>query len=333
MLYGLITELRNISYDLQLFRVRKYGIPVISIGNIIAGGSGKTPFTMLCIDLLKDKYPNMVIVSRGYGRESKGLSVVSDGQGTIQPPTLGGDVRNNNAMGLYLMRHGQIQKAEPYFRKAIETFTADLILLDDAFQHRSVFRNCDILIINGLRQLNAERLLPLGDLRERVISVKRADIIILNNSQNDPQLRNKNYLDRFYQGPLFECKFQPKRLVNSQLQKVDDIHVLDGKKVCIFSAIAVPEQFRNMMIEVGADPVMAYVFPDHHYYSPSDLEEIGKGCRALNCQYLITTEKDIVKVDPAVFADLNFLAVGLEGMLNNSQTFVEKLNQFIDIKF
>ena len=333
VLYGLITELRNISYDLQLFRVRKYGIPVISIGNIIAGGSGKTPFTMLCIDLLKDKYPNMVIVSRGYGRESKGLSVVSDGQGTIQPPTLGGD-----EPVMIAMKYPQVPVIVSEMRskgieKAIETFTADLILLDDAFQHRSVFRNCDILIINGLRQLNAERLLPLGDLRERVISVKRADIIILNNSQNDPQLRNKNYLDRFYQGPLFECKFQPKRLVNSQLQKVDDIHVLDGKKVCIFSAIAVPEQFRNMMIEVGADPVMAYVFPDHHYYSPSDLEEIGKGCRALNCQYLITTEKDIVKVDPAVFADLNFLAVGLEGMLNNSQTFVEKLNQFIDIKF
>jgi tetraacyldisaccharide 4'-kinase len=333
VLYGVITDLRNILYDFQFVRVEKFGIPIISIGNLTSGGSRKTPFTMLCIDLLKDHYQNIVIVSRGYGRNSKGLYIVSDGQGNIQSPTVGGDEPVMMALKYPQVPVIVAEIKSEGIKKAIQFFQADLILLDDAFQHRRVARSCDIVLINSLRKLSGERLLPLGDLREKIINLKRADIIILNRSRKDFYDQNINVLSRIYQGHVFECTFRPKILVNFRLQKVDNIKVLNGKKVCIFSAIAEPEQFKNMIIDIGARPVKVYSFPDHYDYTPSDLGEIKTECRDLNCQYLVTTEKDMVKIDPAVFKDLNFVAIALEGELNDRKTFVEKLNHFIDIRF
>ena len=332
ILYGLITDLRNIFYNYRIFKIRKFNVPIISIGNIIAGGTGKTPFTMLCIDLLKEKYQNIVIVSRGYGRDSKGLQVVSDGKGSILPATMGGD-----EPVMIARKYPQIPVIVAEVRtegidKAIQTFNPDLILLDDAFQHRRVARNCDIVLINGMRNLIAERLLPVGDLRERISNLKRADFVILNKSQGDLSDQDTIFLDRLYKGPVFYCFFRPKVLVNSRFQKIDDISILSGKPVYVFSAIAGPEQFKNMLIDIGAKVIKVRIYPDHYYYTRSDFEQIRDEYQTLNCQYLITTEKDLVKIDTPFFKELSLVGVGLDGELSNAKTFAEKLNQFIDIK-
>jgi tetraacyldisaccharide 4'-kinase len=332
LLYGFITELRNIFYNHQILKIRQYDIPIISIGNIVAGGTGKTPFTMLCIDLLKNQYENIVIVSRGYGRNSKGLFIVSDGRGHIHPAILGGD---EPVMIARKYPHLPVIVAEVRtegINKAIQEFNADLILLDDAFQHRRLARSCDIVLINGMRSLIAERLLPAGDLREKILNLKRADIIILNKSQGDLSAQDIKFLGRIYSGPVFECVFRPKVLVNPMFQKTDDVSGLKGKTVYIFSAIAGPVQFKNMLIEIGAKVIKVRTYPDHYYYTPSDYEQIINDYQASNCQYLVTTEKDLVKIDVSFFKDLSLVGLGLKGELDNPKTFVDKLNQFIDIK-
>ena len=331
-LYGLITDLRNIFYNHRFIKIKQYNIPIISIGNIIAGGTGKTPFTMLCINLLRDKYHNIVVVSRGYGRHSKGVLVVSDGKGNIQQAQMGGD-----EPVMISKKYPDIPVVVAEVRTegidlAINTFKADLILLDDAFQHRRVGRNCDIVLLNGRRCLGAEQLLPVGDLREKLRNLKRADIVVVNKSQGNPREEDVKLLNNIFKGPVYDCSFKPTVLVNTRFQKIDDAIVLKGKRVYAFTAIASPEQFKNMLINIGAEVIKLRAYQDHYYYLSSDFEQIRDDYIALECQYLVTTEKDLVKINSIIFKDLNLVGVGQEGELGNPISFLEKLNQFVDIK-
>jgi len=332
VLYGIIIDSRNLLYTHRIFNIRRYDVPIISIGNIIAGGTGKTPFTMLCIDLLGNQYQHIVIVSRGYGRDSKGVFVVSDGQGNIQPTQMGGDEPVMIAKKFPKIPVIVAEVRTEGIDQAIKTFKTDLILLDDAFQHRRVARNCDIVLLNGRRCLGSERLLPVGDLREKIRNLSRADIVVVNKSHGNPVEEDVKLLDNIFKGPVYECIFRPAVLVNNRFQKTDDANVLKDKKIYAFTAIANPEQFKNMLTKIGAEVIKLGVYPDHYYYSSSDFEQIRDEYQTLECQYLVTTEKDLVKINPVIFKDLNLVGVGLEGELDNPISFVEKLNQYIDIK-
>jgi tetraacyldisaccharide 4'-kinase len=332
VLYGIITGLRNIFYRSRLFKVHRFEVPVISIGNIVAGGTGKTPFTMLCIDLLKDQYQRIVIVSRGYGRTSKGLQVVSDGKGTIVPVETGGDEPVMIARKYPKTPVIVSEIRSKGITRAVETFKADLILLDDAFQHRQVSRNCDLVLISSGRTLRDERLLPLGDLRERLKDLKRADIVMLNKSQGNLDDRDLDLLNIIYKGPVFDCFFRPAALVDSQFKKIADIGILKDKAIYVFCAIARPEKFIGMLTDLGAKVQKTRIYSDHHHYTESDLEQIRSEYQRLKCDFLITTEKDMVKIESANFKELDLVAVSLVGEVSNAKTFVDKLNQFIDIK-
>jgi tetraacyldisaccharide 4'-kinase len=176
-------------------------------------------------------------------------------------------------------------------------------------------------------------MLPVGDLREKIRNLSRADIVVVNKSYGNFGEDDLKLLDNIFKGPVYECIFKPTVLVNTRFQKTDDASVLKGKKIYAFTAIANPEQFKNMLLEIGAEVVKLSAYPDHHYYSTSDFEQIRDAYQALECQYLVTTEKDLVKINPDIFKDLNLVGVGLGGELSESNSFLEKLNQYIDIKF
>jgi tetraacyldisaccharide 4'-kinase len=332
VLYGIITDLRNFLYTQRIFKVQDFDVPVISIGNIIAGGTGKTPFTMLCIDILWEQYQKMVIVSRGYGRKSKGLQVVSDGQGKIVTAEIGGDEPVMIARKYPRVPVIVAANRSEGIHQAIKTFKANLILLDDAFQHRQVARNCDLVLIHCLRNLSAERMLPLGDLREKLSHLKRADIVMLNNSEGNLSERDLDLLNRIHTGPTFDCYFRPQYLVNSDLEKIAEIKVLRDKAVYIFCALAGPEKFIEMLKKMGVIIQKIRIYPDHYAYTFEDLKQIQHEYMALECDYLVTTEKDMVKLDISVFKVFKPVAVGLKGEVSNTNSFIDKLNQFIDIK-
>jgi len=330
VLYGIISDLRNLGYSAGIFTRWKCDVPVISIGNMIAGGTGKTPFTMLCIDLLKEQYQQIVVVSRGYQRKSKGLQIVSDGQGTVIPAEMGGD-----EPVMIATKYPQVpvivsENRKEGIKQAVNGYRADLILLDDAFQHRKVARSCDLLLINGGRDLNRERLLPLGDLRERLKHLRRADIVLLNTSQGTLSKEDRGLLNFLYKGPVFDCHFRPKTLVNSRLEKIADINILRGKSAYLLCAIAAPDQFVETIAQLGAEIQKIHIFPDHHFFTTEDYEQIKDQYQALKCDYLLCTEKDMVKLETSFLKGLNLVAVGLQGEVINSKSFVDKLIQFID---
>jgi tetraacyldisaccharide 4'-kinase len=332
VLYGLLTDLRNFFYSSGIFKIWTSEVPVISIGNIITGGTGKTPLTMLCVDLLKDRYKKIVVVSRGYGRKSKGLQIVSDGLGNIISAELGGD-----EPVMIAMSHSTVPVIVSESRKegitlAIDEYNADLIVLDDAFQHRKVFRNCDLLLIPGNRRLKTEQLLPLGNLREKLENLRRASIILINTSQGPLNEADMEFLDQNYNGPVVECAFKPEFLVNSRLEKCGDTSDLREKSAYVFCAIAGPDKFVKALTSLGVKIQKVRKYPDHYFYTSSDFESIKQEYQALKCDYLVTTEKDMVKIDSKIFKNIDLIAVGLKGTVNNAKSFVDKLNQFIDIK-
>ena len=165
-------------FDTGCFSVSVFPVPVISVGNIIAGGSGKTPFTMLLIPMLSERYKRIAVISRGYGRKSKGLRIVSDGKGRVIQAEDGGD----EPVMIARKYPNQVvivsEKRAPAIREAIDTYGAELIVLDDAFQHRWVYRNCDIVLIGDARLMLNEAFLPAGNLRENPFDLKRAQIIV-----------------------------------------------------------------------------------------------------------------------------------------------------------
>lgn len=333
IVYGVIVELRNFCFNSNLFKIIKFKIPVISIGNIITGGSGKTPFTMLCIKLFSSTDKNMVVISRGYGRRSSGVQIVSNGKGKILSAEHGGDEPVMIAKRFPQLPVIVSEKRKLGIEAAIRLFQSDIIILDDAFQHRWVSRNVDLVLINGGRLLNRERLLPLGNLREGIRNLRRASIVMMSDPCPDLKDQNINHIRKYHQGPIYSCNFGPQDIVNSELKRIGNVDALRDQKVYAFTGIAHPERFEKMLSDLDIFISRFDQFSDHKYYSKSLMQKIKQQAEKLKCNYILTTEKDMVKLDVEIFRNFNLVALRIKGSLENEEEFVKNISQFIDKKF
>lgn len=148
LLYGLIIEIRNILYDLKIMPITKYAVPVISVGNLTAGGTGKTPFVIMLSRLLSAYGKRIAIVSRGYGRKSRGAVLVSDGENILAPADVSGDEPQLIARTLPFAIMAVAEKRKQAIDMILSQFQPQVILMDDGFQHRSVHRDMDIVLWN-----------------------------------------------------------------------------------------------------------------------------------------------------------------------------------------
>ena len=166
ILYGLVIEIRNGLFDLGILRSVKFPVPVISVGNITAGGTGKTPFTIYLAYLLKKHFSTIAIVSRGYGRKSRGMQLVSDGQQILLDPSHAGDEPYLIAVHLPDCLVAVSEERSVAVNYLMDNYKPDLILLDDAFQHRQVKRDIDIVLVPVKETYTSKFILPTGNLRE-----------------------------------------------------------------------------------------------------------------------------------------------------------------------
>jgi len=330
-LYGLVTEIRNFLYDKRLMKIERFERPVISVGNITTGGSGKTPFTMLLIELLGGQL-RPAVVSRGYGRKSSGLQVVSDGAGKIIPVDQSGD---EPALIARRFRQVPVVVAEDRslgIRETIRIFKPDLILLDDAFQHRRAGRDCDIVMIAAGSPLSNEKMLPLGNLRENLNNLRRADAIVISGDGRVQKESDLRVLRKYYQGDIYHYHFLPDGLVDANFIQKDSLEDLKDTKILAFTAIAHPRQFREMLEEHGLQIEVFEAFPDHHFFSDADQQTLISMAHGKGISSIITTEKDIVKLNQDFFKDFNLAAVRLRGSIEPRQTFLDILHRLIDLK-
>lgn len=292
--YWLLIFWRNFFYNIGFFVSRKLPCKVVSVGNLSVGGTGKTPFVLFLANTLKAKGMNVAVLSRGFKRKSTGTHVVSDGN------TLKSTLHNSGDEPFMLANKLQnipIVVDENRYRGGqfiCNEYNPDIIILDDAFQHRRVFRDVDIVLINSNHR--HPKLLPYGLLREPLRNIKRADAVIFTKANLTPPDEKLLNSVSNYRSFTMESNLMPSTRVIGLEGSTKPISDINGPVVAV-SGVGDPDSFEVIMEEAGLDYVHHFRHDDHADYSPMDLEVIQEVFLAAEAQAIITTEKDLAKLE------------------------------------
>jgi tetraacyldisaccharide 4'-kinase len=324
ILYGNIVRLRNYCYETRIIKSRSLGCPVVSIGNITVGGTGKTPMVIMLAETLEKEGFRPAVLSRGYGGKKRDrTNVVSDGKNILMGIQEAGDEPLLMAQSLGDVPVITGKKRYSTGRYATDHLKADILLLDDAFQHRSLKRDIDIVLLDRGRPFGNGYMLPRGMLRESKSALKRADIIVLtgNDGHEKGSEGTVKTLRKYTDAPVFFASRKPQSVIDGKTGEKQPLDYLKGKKICAFSGIAKPESFGETLASLGGNIVSFVPFPDHHVYREADIEEIGRRAAESSAEIIITTEKDGVKlIDfPRFLQDMYLLRIEMEIIPSNHE--------------
>ena len=297
--YGLLIRIRNWFFDKRIFKSQKVNAKVISVGNITVGGSGKTPLVIYLTSLLKDEGRKVGVLSRGYGRKSKGYMLVSKGSRLLTTVDLCGDEIYQTVLECGVsaaVSENRVAGAE----KLIKETGIDAIVLDDAFQHRWIERDLNLLICeqkflsNGL--IMNQRLLPTGIMREPFDSIKRADAVIVNRKFSSKEEIPAKLLKYFEGKRIFTAYYNSVGFVDVKKKASYGIKEFEGQKSLVVSGVANPFSFINALKQTNVDTQNQIIFRDHKYYTQKEVQRIRKEFYSTNSHSVVTTEKDAVKL-------------------------------------
>ena len=315
-LYGLIVGIRNELFELKILKTRRFNIPVISIGNITVGGSGKTPHVEYLIRLLMDKM-NVAVLSRGYKRKSHGYALAT----TDTPMQDIGD-EPYQMKTKYPKVHVAVDKnrCEGISRLTTdkETCDTDVILLDDAFQHRYVQPGINILLVDYHRLIIYDRLLPAGRLREPLSGKHRADIVIITKCPKD-----LNPIDY--------------RVLSKAMDLYPFLTDIRGWNILLLTGIATPQHLKEDLNEyTGNNALTTLSYPDHHAFTKKDIRLINETFERMSTpKIIITTEKDkarltgIEGLSAEIKENIYSLPIKVRFMLDKEKTFNDKIISYV----
>ncbi len=292
--YASLCWVRNKFFDLKILSSRRLPCPVISVGNLSVGGTGKTPLTVMLAGMLKANGYRPAILSRGYGRHGREkIDIISDGGRRYGSPGEAGD--EPFLMTELLGNVPVIVGADRFLsgKKAIVNFDVDLLILDDGFQHRCLHRDVDICLVEMRRPFGNGFLLPAGPLREPASALKRADIIVVtgNSQRYEGALLFPGMKLPVAPPSVFYCWRRPVAVLDGQ-RSLRPISVLDGKGIYAFAGIGNPFSFRETIESLGGRILGFSPYPDHHAFERRDLARIREEARLLGADLILTTEKD-----------------------------------------
>jgi tetraacyldisaccharide 4'-kinase len=301
-LYRLATDWRNRRYESGAWPVERLALPVLAVGNLTVGGTGKTPVTAHLAARLQARGWRPAILSRGYGRRGEGaapVAVVSDGTAVRLGPDEAGDepvLLARRLPGVPVLCHRRRAVAG---RWAEANLAVDLFILDDGFQHRALHRDCDLLLLDGAAPLGNGRLLPAGPLREHPRALARADLILLTRSAAPAAALPPDAAPWAPGVPVFSSEFEPAGLVAPDASTAGALDTLRGQAVVAFCGLARPDPFFAMLESAGIRLLERLAFADHQVYGRAAGERIAAACRRAGPAVLVTTEKDLVKLPAA----------------------------------
>ncbi|MEX0717368.1 MAG: tetraacyldisaccharide 4'-kinase [Planctomycetaceae bacterium] len=281
---------RNECFDRGWKRTFAAGVPVVSVGNVTAGGTGKTPVVAFLTRWFVDQGLRPVILSRGYRAFEREL------------PT----PERINDEKLVLARlcpgipHVQNPDRVAGARRAVDEYAAQVLILDDGFQHRRLRRDLDIVLIDAVDPFGYGRLLPRGLLREPLSGLRRADAIVISRADRLTDDSRRAILATIApyrpagETPI-EIAFPPADLVDASGARTGLAAIRD-KKVGAFCGIGNPPAFRRTLDDLGANVVHWRTFPDHHHYTAQELDDVAAAARVAEAEILATTLKDLVKI-------------------------------------
>ena len=300
LFYHVIVQLRNALFDRHLFKTWNSPVPVVSIGNLSAGGTGKTPLVEWVVKYYLSIGCTPAIVSRGYRRESKGVQLVSDGQRIMLGSREAGDetamLAWNNPNAIVIVAEKR-KDAVTYLVKRFAKRLPSVIILDDAFQHRQIQRELNIAVINASEPFLKAKMLPEGRMREPLKNLTRADLIVLNKI-SDPQKAEaiEKKLEKTGK-PVIKARLATAELVcfSGEFTTSDEARSMKNINAFAFAGISSPESFLESLRKEGVNIVANRCFPDHAPYSAKKLKAIRHEAEAKGLS-LITTEKDYFRM-------------------------------------
>jgi tetraacyldisaccharide 4'-kinase len=297
LVYGFVVVVRNWFFDVGIFKSEDVGVPVISVGNITAGGTGKTPMVIQIGNLLLESGKKVAVVSRGYGRNTSGTLVVCDGTTLLGNALSSGDEPTFIAQklpGAVMIVDEQRVRAA---KKAVKEFGCEVIILDDGFQHRQIKRNLDIVLMDKNSLPFNTMMIPAGFRREPLSSLRRANAMVLTKVTNDWNTEIIFNDPRLYQiKNKFSSSYQPEGIKHIFGNVKQSLEMIKGRSVTAFSGIAKPESFHRNIELAGGKIKKTFVFRDHHIYTASNIRSILKEFSDNNTELILTTEKDAVKL-------------------------------------
>jgi tetraacyldisaccharide 4'-kinase len=296
LIYLLIVTVRNYLYDVKLFKSIKLPCKIISVGNISVGGTGKTPVVIAIAKFLQQQNKSVAILSRGYGRKTIGTQLVTDGKINSAKWEIVGD--EPTLMAKYLsdipivVDENRIRGGKYLINK----FHPEIIILDDGFQHRKLFRDIDIVLVNSNISKFNNRIFSFGNFRESWKSLKRAHLIFLTKGDFVAPSKNLQAKLNTLGLPLFKTNIIPASYFLDNKNNKLEAGYFNGKTAVLFSGIGDPESFTKTIQNLNIKILDLINFKDHKHYSKSDIERINNKYITTGADVIITTEKDFLKI-------------------------------------
>lgn len=302
--YGIVAKWRNRQFDRGTREIVRMDVPVISVGNLTVGGTGKTPMVEWLARWFRQHDKRVCLISRGYGAEA--------------------GAKNDEALELEQklpdVPHLQNPDRVAAARTAIEEFESEVIILDDGFQHRRIHRDLDIVLIDALQPFGYGHLLPRGLLREPISSLSRADIVALSRSDAiehaERDRLHQEVTRRGSRADWIEVSHRPNQLTSSSGQTAP-IDGLLGRQVAAFCGIGNPAGFRHSLEACGFNVVAFREFPDHHSYTPSEIATLAD--LSADAEAIVCTHKDLVKIQLPDLDGLPLWALQIGLSVDNGQ--------------
>jgi len=320
LFYNAASNIRNFLYDKKIFPSYRSKSYVVSVGNLTTGGVGKTPFTIDVAKYFLSKNKKVAIISRGYGAKlsNNEPNLISDGINIQFKASIAGDepvMIAKNCPGAIVVTCKSRIKAEKYLA---QNYKPDVIILDDAFQHRKIRRDLDILLVDAKNKFGNGNVLPAGPLREDMKSAKRANKIVVVNKEYDSEksLKFCDYLKKTFNKEVYLCKMVPERIY--EINSSQELPL--GSRIMAFSAIGQPSGFYDFL-KRDYKLIAVLEFDDHHIYDKQDVAKIIEYAQKENIEHIVTTEKDMVKLLD-VIEDIEFPV----------KFYTLKLQSYMDIK-
>ena len=323
ILYKIITSIRNIFYNVGVFRSYSFDIPVIVVGNLSVGGTGKTPQIEYLIRLLQKDY-KIAVLSRGYKRKTKGFILIRDYHSVEEV----GDEPFQ-----FFKKFKQIDVAVDSNRVngikvLIDNVNPDIILLDDAFQHRKVKAGFNILLTKYNDLFVDDLVLPTGNLRESVSGAKRADIVVVTKCSDNLKIEEQNKIKKRIQTQVQKPVFFTSISYAPFTKGYKEYSISDFKEneIFIVTGIANPKPLLEFLVKINFR-IHHLEFPDHHYFAKEDIEKIKREFKNLpKNKILLTTEKDYTRLEGKL-DELCYLPIETS-FLNNQEGFDSLLKSY-----
>lgn len=339
-IFAFVVSVRYLLYRTGLMRRYPLGIQVISIGNVTAGGTGKTPVTEIFARTLAAQGRKVAILSRGYRRKEAPLwrrlftqvveppLVVSDGKRVLLDSETGGDepyMLASNLPGVAVVVDRNRVKAGRY---AIKRLGCDTIILDDGFQYQKLKHSIEVVLVDSTNPFGNGNMLPRGILREPARHLKRADIIFLTKCRGDVSAVREEIRRYNTKAEIVECNHAPKVLKDVWSREEYPLSWLKGKTTCTLSGIASPKGFENSLRHLGAKVIWCERYADHHRYASSEILYALNRTADMGADALVTTEKDAVRFPRLETSPVRclYLRIAIE-ILNGAENFTSIINR------